>query len=74
MRDVDERRFGNWWMGLATRDGQTEAAFAPYLRNGHLSPPTMSADMMLDLMVELAKVGLSRGVATPTVKHIPPAA
>jgi hypothetical protein len=74
MREVEDRRFGNWWMGFATRDGRTEAAFAPYLRNGHLSPPTMSADMMLDLMLELAKVGLSRELANPAVKDISPAA
>jgi hypothetical protein len=68
MREVAERRFGNWWMGLATRNDQTEAAFAPYLRSGHLSPPAMSAEMMLDLMVALAKLGLSREAAT-TVKN-----
>jgi hypothetical protein len=74
MREVDERRFGNWWMGFATRDDGTEATFTPYLRNGHLSPPTMSAGMMLDLMLELAKAGLSRELASPAVKNIPPAA
>lgn len=75
MREVKERQFANWWMGLATRNDHTEAAFAPYLRNGHLSPPTMSIDMMLQLMVELAKLGLSRQV-TPSaaIKNTPPAA
>jgi hypothetical protein len=75
MREVEERQFANWWMGLATRNDHTEAAFAPYLRNGHLSPPTMSVDMMLKLMVELAKLGLSRQVAeSPPLKNRPPAA
>jgi hypothetical protein len=60
MREVEERCFANWWMGLATRNDHTEATFAPYLRNGHLSPSTMSAAMMLELIVELAKLGLSR--------------
>jgi hypothetical protein len=69
MREVSERRFGNWWMGLATRNDETEATFAPYLRHGHLSPPSMSAERMLALMVELAKLGLSREVAATTVKN-----
>lgn len=75
MREVEERRFGNWWMGLATHNEETEAAFAPYLRNGHLSPAKMSADMMLELMSALAKLGLSREMAAdPRLKNMPPAA
>jgi Sensors of blue-light using FAD len=75
MREVEERDFASWWMGLATRNDHTEATFAPYLRNGHLSPPTMSAAMMLELMVELAKIGLSRqAVDGLAVKNRPPAA
>ena len=70
MREVEERHFANWWMGLATRNDHTEETFAPYLRKGHLSPPTMSVDMMLELMVKLAKLGLSRQVAeSPAIKH-----
>lgn len=69
MREVKERCFANWWMGLATRNDRTETVFAPYLRNGHLSPVTMSADTMLELMVALAKLGLSREVTNASARN-----
>ena len=62
MREVPDRLFGNWWMGLATRNERTQAAFAPYLRNGRLSPVDLSASTMLDLIIDVAKLGLSREI------------
>lgn len=61
--EVEERLFGNWWMGLATRNAETAPLFAPYLRNGLLRPQDMSARAILDLVVRLANVGLSRKMA-----------
>ena len=60
MSEVGERVFDNWWMGLATRDADTAAAFRPYLRGGMLHPPEMSAEEILGLMRELAKHSLRR--------------
>lgn len=54
------RLFGNWWMGLATRSGATQSAFAPFLRNGMLQAQTMTADDVIALMVALARLGLNR--------------
>lgn len=61
--EIEERLFGNWWMGLATRNAATAPLFAPYLRNGLLQPQDMSARAILDLVVKLAGVGLSRKMA-----------
>lgn len=58
--DLKARMFGNWWMGLATRGAATESAFQPFLRNGRLDPPAMSATDMLSLMEALARTGLRR--------------
>ena len=63
MREVPNRIFGNWWMGLMTRNERTQAAFAPYLRDGRLVPVDMSANTMLDLMIDVAKLGLSREIS-----------
>lgn len=61
--EITERLFGNWWMGLATRNASTAQFFAPYLRNGLLQPQDMTARAILDLAVKLAGVGLSRKMA-----------
>ncbi len=60
MADVEDRLFGNWWMGLAARNTTTEPVFAPYLVNGALQADAMSAYAILGLMTELSRVGLSR--------------
>lgn len=60
MVDVEQRLFGNWWMGLATRDAVTAPAFRPYLRRGSLQADTMSGRDVLALMIALAKLGLNR--------------
>lgn len=63
VRDAPERIFGNWWMGLAKRDTTTEVAFKPYLRGNLLGPHAMSSDQILALMIDLARIGLSRELA-----------
>lgn len=60
MAGVDDRLFGNWWMGLATRDSQTAPAFAPFVRNGTLRADIMSAHDVVTLMTALARLGLRR--------------
>ena len=62
MREVEERLFGNWWMGLAMHNARTHTAFAPHLKKGRLRPPEMSAAALLQLMIDVAKLGLSREV------------
>ncbi len=68
MKDVERRIFGNWWMGLATRNAATEHLFEPFTKNGRLLADEMSAAAILALMVALTQHGLSRdlsgGVAT----------
>ena len=60
MADADCRLFGNWWMGLATRDAVTASAFLPYMMNGVLRADAMSGRDVLALMAALAKLGLNR--------------
>ena len=63
VRDASERIFGNWWMGLAKRDATTEATFKPYLKGDLLVPAAMSGEQILDLMIDLTRIGLSRELA-----------
>jgi hypothetical protein len=65
LTDVDDRMFGNWWMGLATRNDATQQAFKPYLHNGRMQPHQMSGKQLLGLIVEVSKLGLAREVLTP---------
>ncbi len=60
MVDVAERSFGNWWMGLATRNETTAAVFEPYLVHGCLQADMMSAADILKLARALARMGLKR--------------
>jgi hypothetical protein len=60
MVDTDHRLFGNWWMGLATRDAVTASAFLPYLDRGVLRADAMSGRDVLALMTAVAKLGLNR--------------
>ena len=64
MVDVHERLFGNWWMGLATRDAVTAPAFLPFLDKGVLRAENMGAPDILALMMSLTKLGLNRDMRT----------
>jgi hypothetical protein len=66
LTDIDARMFGNWWMGLATRNETTQAAFAPYLRHGKLHPEEMTGHQLLALVKDVAKLGLNRQVNEST--------
>ncbi len=60
MCDVKERIFGNWWMGLATRTKATDVAFTPFLIDGRVQPDKLSARQILELTIEVSKLGLTR--------------
>ena len=61
--EADARFFGNWWMGLATRNAKTEHLFAPFSKEGRLDPTVMSAAQMLTLITGVSQLGLSRELA-----------
>lgn len=60
---VPTRLFANWWMGLAYRDAETEHEFAAFDRNGRFDPRHMTAATIVDLMVRLSKLSMSRKLA-----------
>ena len=61
--ETDTRVFGNWWMGVASRNSDTEHAFAPFLREGRFEPAQMTAADMLGLLMSVSRLGLSRELA-----------
>ena len=60
MRESETRLFANWWMGLVRVGGEHGARIARHLVDGHLHPDTMSAAAMMDLMNDVAALGLAR--------------
>ena len=66
MKEVERRIFGNWWMGLATRNAATEHLFKPFTVNGRLLADEMSAATILALTVALTEHGLSRELSSPS--------
>jgi hypothetical protein len=65
LRDIDQRLFGNWWMGLATRNEITMPGFEPFLQNGRLMPHGMSGEQFLTLITSVAKLSESRKILDP---------
>ena len=63
MREVEQRVFANWWMGLATRNAVTEHLFRPFTVNGRLAAEEMSAAAILALTVALTEQSLSRDLS-----------
>ncbi len=63
--DIDERMFGNWWMGLTTRYDRNLPAFRPHLRNGRLRPDLMTGKEFLAFIADVAKLGLAREILIP---------
>ena len=63
MKEVERRVFGNWWMGLATRNAATEHLFKPFTANSRLLADEMSAAAILALSVALTEHGLSRDLS-----------
>ena len=68
LRDTPERIFGNWWMGLATRNEDTQHVFEPFTRKGILRAEEMSAQQILDVAIQLAKAGLHREFAASAIR------
>ena len=64
MVEIQQRLFGNWWMGLAKRSGETEHLFARHVRHGRFRADTMSAKEIVALMEALSVFGLQRVIAT----------
>ncbi len=64
LEDVEERIFGNWWMGLLTRNEHTLPAFEPYLRKSKLNPSEMTGREILALISSVAKLSSSRIMGT----------
>jgi hypothetical protein len=56
-KEVEERLFGEWAMGLAVRTPETEVFFGHHWLNTGMNPGVMEPDAVLGLMVELAKLG-----------------
>ena len=63
VKSVDERHFGNWWMGALVRNSKTAAIFDPYLRDGRFDPANMTGDEILSLTIALAEAGVGRRLA-----------
>jgi hypothetical protein len=59
MMDIETPLFAKWRMGLITRNATTLPAFAPYLRDGRLQPPSMRGADIRNLIIEVGKIGLS---------------
>ena len=60
MVEIEQRFFGNWWMGLAMRTEETEHLYAPHLRHGCFQADAMSAREIVALMEALSAHGLQR--------------
>lgn len=67
LADIEMRSFGNWRMGLITRNTATLQAFAPYLRDGRLQPHTMLGRQLLNFIIDVSKAGLPRTPASTIV-------
>jgi hypothetical protein len=56
-KEVKERLFADWAMGLAVRTPKTESLFGHHWLNKGMNPGVMEPDTVLKLMVELASLG-----------------
>lgn len=61
-REIDQRQFGNWWMGLGFLRGDNSALYARHGLPNRLDPRHMSGDQAMALALDLAKGGLQRRV------------
>ena len=62
VRPVDQRLFGNWWMGLCFLRGNNTALFARHGLGPRLDPRLMNGDQVLALAQSLAATGLDRRI------------
>lgn len=62
-REVTERRFGNWWMGLAMLRGNAAETYARHGIGPRLDPRKLTGDQAVALALDLAQGGLNRRLA-----------
>jgi hypothetical protein len=63
-RPIEQRLFGNWWMGLSFLRGDMSALYLKHGIGERLDPRRISGDQALALAVDLAASGLDRRLAT----------
>ena len=61
-RPIEERQFGNWWMGLAMLRGDKSALYARHGMGPRLDPRSMTGDQVVALARDLSGAGLDRGL------------
>jgi hypothetical protein len=59
-RPIEQRLFGNWWMGLSFLRGDMSALYLKHGIGERLDPRRISGDQALALAVDLAASGLDR--------------
>ena len=66
VRSIEQRQFGNWWMGLAALQGGAAALLSRHGFGNRLDPRAMTGDQAVALALDLARHGLERRLATTT--------
>ena len=62
-RPIDDRLFGNWWMGLGLLRGDNSELYTRHGIGKRLDPRLMSGDQTVALALDLSRIGLNRRVA-----------
>lgn len=62
-RPIDDRLFGNWWMGVAAIRGASERLLTRHGLGPRFNPSKMTGEQALVLAVDLAQQGLQRKLA-----------
>ena len=62
-REITERRFGNWWMGLAMLRGNTDEIYARHGIGPRLDTRKLTGEQVVAVVLELAQGGLNRRLA-----------
>jgi len=63
-RSIEQRQFGNWWMGLGFLRGDHSALYARHGLGTRLDPRKMTGEQVAALARELAATGLERKIVT----------
>jgi hypothetical protein len=66
-RPIPDRVFANWWMGIAAVPGGASALFDKHGLGSRFDPRKMSSGQAVAVAMDLAKLGLNRQLAMPTV-------
>jgi hypothetical protein len=62
-RAIEDRLFGNWWMGLGLLRGDNSELYTRHGIGKRLDPRLMSGDQTVALALDLSRIGLNRRVA-----------